>query len=147
MRRSPDREIFKIMSPDNRARVFKTNPGPRHSRIAIGIDKIDLPAKKDVTVIRAARDQNQRADENDFRRECQPTPHAPLKYPRSAFRNSKFQRRRRSNDHPDGRARFCRAVESDRERFGLARLQPRARARAERTVAVTTVRFWPQNRT
>ena len=42
------------MSPDNRARVFKTNPGPRHSRIAIGIDKIDLPAKKDVTVIRAA---------------------------------------------------------------------------------------------
>ena len=56
MRRSTDREIFKIMSPDNRARVFKTNPGPCHSRIAIGIDKIDLPAKKDVTVIRAARD-------------------------------------------------------------------------------------------
>src|SRR5882757_9695132 len=124
MRRSSDREIFKIMSPYNRARVFKTNPGPRHSRIAIGIDKIDLPAKKDVTVIRAAREQNQRADENDFRRECQPTPHAPLKYLRSAFRNSKFWKRRRSNDHPDGRARFCRAVESNRERFGLDRLRP-----------------------
>jgi hypothetical protein len=81
------------MSPDNRARVFKTNPGPRHSRIAIGIDKIDLPAKKDVTVIRAARDQNQRADENDFRREREPPPHAPFK---SAIGNSQFEIRLRA---------------------------------------------------
>ena len=93
MRRSSDREIFKIMSPDNRARVFKTNPGPRHPRVAIGIDKIDLPAKKDVTVIRAARDQNQRADENDFRRERQPPPHAPFK---SAIGNSQFEIRLRT---------------------------------------------------
>ena len=90
MRRSSDREIFKIMSPDNRARVFKTNPGPRHSRIAIGIDKIDLPAKKDVTVIRAARDQNQRADENDFRRECAAAAARAIEIrnPHSAIRNS-----------------------------------------------------------
>ena len=88
MRRSSDREIFKIMSSDNRARVFKTNPCPRHPRVAIGIDKIDLPGKKDITVIRAARDQNQRADENDFRREREPPPHAPFK---SAIGNSQFE--------------------------------------------------------
>src|SRR5437016_131607 len=93
MRRSSDREIFKLMSPDNRPQVFKTNPGPRHSRITIGIDEIDLPAKENITVVRAARDQNQRADENDFRRECQPPPHAPFK---SAIGNSQFEIRSRA---------------------------------------------------
>ena len=67
------------MSPYNRARVFKTNPGPRHSRIAIGIDKIDLPAKKDITVIRAARDENQYADKDDLNKEREAPPHAPFK--------------------------------------------------------------------
>jgi hypothetical protein len=59
--------------------VFKTNPGSCHSRITIGVDKIDLTAKENVTVIRTARDQNQRADKNNFRREGQPPPHAPFK--------------------------------------------------------------------
>ena len=51
------------MSPDNRAGVLKTNARARHPRIAIGINEIDLPAKEDVTVIRATRHDDQRADD------------------------------------------------------------------------------------
>jgi hypothetical protein len=78
------------MSPDNRARVFKANARARHPRIAIGINEIDLPTEEDVTVVRAARDKNQRADENEFRQEREAPPHAPFKSAQSAFRNPKF---------------------------------------------------------
>ena len=76
MRRSSARKIFKIMSPDDRARVFEANARACHSRIAIGINEIDLTAEEDITVIRAPCDKNQRADENDFRQEGEAPPHA-----------------------------------------------------------------------
>src|SRR5213083_2895705 len=69
MRRSSARKIFKIMSPDDRARVFEANARACHSRIAIGINEIDLTAEEDITVIRAPCYKNHRADENDFRQE------------------------------------------------------------------------------
>ena len=71
------------MSSDNRARVFEANSRACHPRIAIGIKEIDLPAEEHVTVIRTPCDENQCADENDFRQEREPPPHAPFK---SAFR-------------------------------------------------------------
>src|SRR6266568_1689682 len=79
MRRSSARKIFKIMSPDDRARVFEANARACHPRIAIRINEIDLAAEEDVTVIRTPGDENQRADENDFRQECEAPPHAPFK--------------------------------------------------------------------
>src|SRR6266496_3649532 len=79
MRRSSARKIFKIMSPDDRARVFEANARACHPRITIGINEIDLAAEEDVTVIRTPADENQRADENDFRQEREAPPHAPFK--------------------------------------------------------------------
>src|SRR5205814_8841149 len=66
MRRSSARKIFKIMSPDDRARVFEANARACHSRIAIGINESDLTAEEDITVIRAPGDKNQRDDDDDF---------------------------------------------------------------------------------
>ncbi len=86
VRRSSDREIFEVVSPDDRAGMFKANPGPRHSRITIGINEIDFSVEENVAVIRASRDQNERADKKDLER--QPTPHAPLK---SAIRISQSE--------------------------------------------------------
>lgn len=91
MWRRSDRKIFEIVPPDNSARVFKTNPGSRHPRITIGIDKINLSAEENVAVIGAARDQDQRANKNNFRQERQPPLHAPLK---SAIRIWQFEIRR-----------------------------------------------------
>ena len=79
MRRSSLRKILKIMSPDNRARVFEANSRACHPRIAIGINEIDLPAEEHVTEIRTPCDENQCTDENDFRQERDPPPHAPFK--------------------------------------------------------------------
>src|SRR5437773_11615158 len=76
MRRSSARKIFKIMSPDDRARVFEANARACHSRIAIGINEIDLTAEEEITVIRAPRDKNQRADEKDFRQAGEAPPNA-----------------------------------------------------------------------
>ncbi len=76
VRRSSGRKIFKIMSPDDRARVFEANARACHPRIAIGINEIDLAAEEDVTVIRTPGDENQRADEIDFRQEREAPPHA-----------------------------------------------------------------------
>src|SRR4029077_5638879 len=73
------RKILKIMSPDDRARVLEANPRACHPRIAIGINEIDLPAEEDVTVIRTPCDENQCADENDFRQERELPRHAPFK--------------------------------------------------------------------
>ena len=67
------------MSPNNRARVFEANSRACHPRIAIGINEIDLPAEEHVTVIRTPCDENQCTDENDFRQEREPPPHAPFK--------------------------------------------------------------------
>src|SRR5438105_5387110 len=67
------------MSPDNRAGVFEANARARHSRIAVGINEIDLAAEEDVPVIRTPCDKNQNADENDFRQEREAPPHAPFK--------------------------------------------------------------------
>src|SRR5438105_4626473 len=78
VRRSSVWKIFEIMSPDNRARVFEANACASHPRIAIGINEIDLAAEEDVTVIRAPRDNNQHADENDFRQEGEAPPHAAI---------------------------------------------------------------------
>ena len=74
--------------------MFKTNPSPRHSRITIGINKINLPAKENLTVVRAARNEYKRGNKDNFRQERQPPQHAPLK---SAFRipQFKFVRQRR----------------------------------------------------
>src|SRR5437016_2655064 len=66
------------MSPDNCPRVFEANPRASHPRIAIGINEINLAAEEDVTVIRAPRDKNQHADENDFRQEGEAPPHAAI---------------------------------------------------------------------
>ena len=63
------------MSPDNRARVFEANSRTCHSRIAIGINEIDLSAEEDVAVIRTPCYKNQNADENDFRQEREAPPH------------------------------------------------------------------------
>jgi len=67
------------MSSDNRARMFEANSRACHPRIAIGINEIDLPAEEDVTEIRTPCDENQCADENDFRQERDPPLHAPFK--------------------------------------------------------------------
>ena len=83
MRRSSFRKILKIMSPDDRARVFEANPRAGHPRIAVGISEINLATKEDIAVIRTPCHQNQCADENDFRQEREAPPHAPFK---SAFR-------------------------------------------------------------
>src|SRR5438067_13908860 len=77
--RSSDRKILKIVSPDDRAGTLKTNPCPGHPRITVGIDEVNLSAKENVAVIRAARHQNQRADENNFPKEREMPQHAPLK--------------------------------------------------------------------
>ena len=79
MRKCSLRKILKILSSDNRARVFEANSRACHPRIAISINEIDLPAEEHVTVIRAPCDENQCADENDFRQEREPPPHAPFK--------------------------------------------------------------------
>jgi hypothetical protein len=79
VRKGSLRKILKIMSSDDRARVFEANSRACHPRIAIGINEIDLATKEHVTEIRTPRDENQCADENDFRQEREPPPHAPLK--------------------------------------------------------------------
>ena len=57
------------MSPDNRSRMFETNARAEHARIAIGINEIDLAAEEDVIEVRTPCDNNQNADQNDFRQE------------------------------------------------------------------------------
>src|SRR5438874_13140896 len=79
MRRSSVRKIFKIMSPDNRARMFETNARAGHAGVAIGIKEIDLAAEEDVTEIRTPCDKNRNADENDFRQEREAAAHARFK--------------------------------------------------------------------
>src|SRR5947209_19190593 len=79
MRRSSVRKIFKIMSPDNRARMFETNARAGHARIAIGINEIVLAAEEDDTEIRTPCNKNQNADENDFSQEREAPPHVPFK--------------------------------------------------------------------
>jgi hypothetical protein len=76
VRRRSVRKIFKIMSPDDRVRVFEANARARHPRIAVRINEIDLATEEDVTVIRTPRDNNQCADKNDFRQEGEAPPHA-----------------------------------------------------------------------
>ena len=79
MRKSSLRKILKVMSSDNRARVFEANSRACHPRIAISINEIDLPAEEHVTEIRTPCDENQCTDENDFRQEREAPPHAPFK--------------------------------------------------------------------
>lgn len=54
MRDRAGRIIFKIMMPNDGPRMLRDHPHTGHARITIGIDEIDLAAKKDVLIIRAA---------------------------------------------------------------------------------------------
>jgi len=49
--------------------MFETNARAEHARIAIGINEIDLAAEEDVIEVRTPCDNNQNADQNDFRQE------------------------------------------------------------------------------
>jgi len=51
---------------DNRAGMFSTNSRAGHTRVAVGIGKIDIPAHENVLIIRTARRENERAQDYDF---------------------------------------------------------------------------------
>ena len=51
---------------DNRDGMFSTNSRAGHTRVAVGIGKVNLPINKDVMTVRASRRENERAQDYDF---------------------------------------------------------------------------------
>ena len=61
MRRCSGWVILEIVMANDGAGMLKTNPRARHSRIAISIDEINLPARENLGVIDAAGNENESA--------------------------------------------------------------------------------------
>ena len=53
------------MMPDDQPRLFPDHLRPRHARVTIRIDKVNISGDKNVPMIRAARRQNHRAENRD----------------------------------------------------------------------------------
>ena len=60
MRRGSDWKILEIMSSYDRSRMFEADSRPRHPRIAIRVEEIDLVASEHVRVIEATCDGHER---------------------------------------------------------------------------------------
>ena len=56
MRRCPDRKILKVVVPHDRPRMLEAYFRPRHSCVAVRVDKIDLAGEEYVLVIGASGD-------------------------------------------------------------------------------------------
>jgi hypothetical protein len=66
VRRGSAREIFEIVMTYDRSRMFRADSHPRHARITIGVDEVNVSIDKNVVIIRAPRRENQRAQNQDF---------------------------------------------------------------------------------
>jgi hypothetical protein len=62
------RKIFKLVMTNNQTRMLCAHPHTRHARVAIGIDKINVPSNKNVLIIRAPRGENEGAQ--DYNLNC-----------------------------------------------------------------------------
>jgi len=60
------REILKIMMAEDQSRLCRAHPHARHARVTIRINEVNVPGDKDVLIIRAARCEDQRAENYDF---------------------------------------------------------------------------------
>jgi hypothetical protein len=67
------------------------HPHTCHARVAIGIHEINIPANKNVLIIRAARCEDQRAENYDFDESKAYPNHFTIPNPASAIGNPKFQ--------------------------------------------------------
>src|SRR5262249_40747018 len=54
------------MMPDDQPRLLRAHPHACHPRVAIGINKVNIPGDEDVLVVRAARCQDENAQKGDF---------------------------------------------------------------------------------
>src|SRR5438445_13191171 len=68
MRRCASRKIFELVMTNNQPRMLRAHPDTRHARVAIGIGEISVPSNKNVLIIRAARAENQGAQ--DYNLNC-----------------------------------------------------------------------------
>ena len=60
------RKILEVVMANNCAGVFCANSHARHARVAVSIGEVNLLIDKDVMIIRAARRENERAQDYDF---------------------------------------------------------------------------------
>ena len=72
MRNRSSREVLKVVLPNDKSGMLRDHPRPGHARVTVGIQKIDLPAHEHILIIRAARDQDQRAQNGDLHRDAEP---------------------------------------------------------------------------
>src|SRR5438046_1246389 len=83
--------IFKIMMPHDQSRLRPDQLHPRHTRITIRIDEVNIPCDKNVVIIRAARRNDERRENCDFD-DCEDSAnHCIITNPGSAIGNPKFQ--------------------------------------------------------
>ena len=62
------RKIFELVMTNNQTRMLCAHPHTRHARVAIGISKISVPPNKNVLIIRAARGENEGAQDYNLNR-------------------------------------------------------------------------------
>ena len=86
MRTDSGRKIFKVMMPNDQPGMLHHQPRPRHPRIAIGVDKIDSVADKNVLIIGAPRAQDERGKKSELDDVQSPR---PARRSKSAFANRK----------------------------------------------------------
>src|ERR1700731_1497115 len=65
MRHSARRKILERMMPNDESGMLQAHSGAGHARIAIGVGKINLAVNKNVLMIRAARRENEHAENNN----------------------------------------------------------------------------------
>ena len=69
-------EIFKVMLPDDQTGMLRDQPRPAHTRIAIGIDKIDFPLHENIGVIRTACAEDEPRKKSELEDVPEPAPGA-----------------------------------------------------------------------
>jgi len=92
MRRRPRREVLEVVVPYDHPGMFRAHPHARHPCVTIRVGEINIPGDKNILIIRAARCQDQDAENCDFNDALGSANHRFIPRPRCPIRNPKFRR-------------------------------------------------------
>ena len=91
------------MMPDDQPRLFPDHLRARHARVTIRIHEVNIPGDKNVLIIRAARRQNQRAENRDLKNDERKTSDASHRI--DNYKSTIENRKLKSNKHSTSTSR------------------------------------------
>ena len=92
MRSCPRREVLEVVVPYDQPGMFRAHPHACHPCVTIRVGEINIPGDKNILIIRAARCQDQDAENCDFNDALGSANHRFIPRPRCPIRNPKFWR-------------------------------------------------------